>query len=120
MSAVKLTAGQLHILQHAHGLDQYGQGRAYRNHYVIGPQCDGFEDCRELVSLGLMTEHPPRDLTGMMYCFCVTEAGRKAIKEQSPQPPKLTRGQRCYREFLESDCSLSFGEWIRLPKRIRP
>ena len=118
MNTTKLTHGQLHILQHSLGVDQYGQGRAYRNHYVIGSNCDGFSDCQELVQLGLMTEHPPREITGGMYWFMVTQEGRKAVQEQSPPPPKLTRSQRRYRNYVQADCNMSFGEWLKLPKEM--
>ena len=113
-----LTPGQLHILQHSIGVDKFGQGRAYRNHYVIGADCDGFEDCKVLVALGMMDEHPPRELTGMMYCFTVTQAGRQAVKDQSPKPPKLTRSQQRYRNYVQADCNMSFHEWLRLPKEM--
>ncbi len=32
---------------------------------------------------------------------------------ESPKPPKLTRSQIRYREFLRADSGLSFIEWIR-------
>lgn len=33
---VSLTSEQLHVLQHALGLDKYGQGEMYRNHFCAG------------------------------------------------------------------------------------
>lgn len=116
---MKLTAEQLHILQHSLGVDEYCRGRAYRNHYVTGPGCDGFNDCRALADAGLMKDHGKQgELTGGMHCFTVTDAGRAAVREQSPQPPKLTAGQRRYREFLDADCGVSFGEWLKF-RRVR-
>lgn len=43
---------KLRILQHSLGLDQYGAGRQYRNHFVTGEGSDGFPLCRELVAEG--------------------------------------------------------------------
>ena len=43
----------------------------------------------------------------------VTKAGKKAMCEESPQPPKLSRSQRRYRAWLDADCGMKFGEWIR-------
>jgi hypothetical protein len=108
----------LHILQHALGVDQYGRGTQYRNHYVSGPSCDGFADLRELVAMGLMVEHAPRELFGGDYCFTVTDAGRRALREHSPAPPRQTRSQKRYESFLRADSSLSFGEWLRVKREV--
>lgn len=101
---------QLHILQHSLGLDQFGQGTAYRNHYVGDP-----EACRPLVQLGYMTEHPASQLTGGDPLFTATQAGKNAVHAESPQPPpapKLTTSQKRYRRFLDSDSGLTFREWL--------
>jgi len=110
-----LSVEQLHILQHSLGLDEYGRGTFYRNRYVVGPGCDGYTDCRALVDLGFMVEHPPRALFGGMSCFCVTDEGRAACVLQSPRPPKASRGRRRYHEWLRvSDVSdITFGEWMK-------
>jgi hypothetical protein len=98
----------LEILQHSLGVDQYGRGRMYRNHY-----CGGAEQCRLLVDLGYMIEHTPSELTGGSPLFTVTSAGRRAMLEACPKPPKLTRSQIRYRDFLREDCGESFGEWLK-------
>ncbi len=106
---------KLHILQHSLGLDQYGEGRQYRNHFVTGEECDNFQPCRELVAEGLMTERAGNELTGGDSVFIVTRAGVDFVSKNSPAKPpekKLTRSQRRYQEWLQSDCGLSFGEWI--------
>jgi hypothetical protein len=107
----------LHILQHSLGLDEHGLYKGaregYRNHYCTGPDCDSYAPCRELVEMGLMVEHPPREW--LKYStFVVTERGREVVAEQSPPAPKLTRSQRRYRRFLREDSSLSFREWLRV------
>ncbi len=106
-----MTAEQLHILQHSLGVDQYGQGKQYRNHF-----CAGGEDvdlCRELVALGYMREYPASELTGGDPLFQVVAAGKAAMLAESPRPPKLTRSQQRYRRFLNADSGLSFREWLK-------
>lgn len=103
-----LTPEQLGILQHTLGLDEYGQGSMYRNHYV------GEEPvCRELVALGFMRERADNGLTGGSPWFSVTEAGKQAIAAQSPKPPKVSRAQQRYRDWLDEDGTCSFGEWLK-------
>jgi hypothetical protein len=103
-----MTREQLHILQHSLGLDEYGQGNMYRNHY-----CGGEEDCRPLVALGYMKEHAPGELTGGDPWFHVTDAGKAAVLAESPKPPKLTRAQKRYRAFLNTDSGMRFCEWLK-------
>lgn len=103
----------LHILQHSLGLDEHGQGRAYRNHFVTDADGPDGQLCRVLTFMGLMVEHAPSEITGGMPCFVVTPDGEKAVREQSPPAPKLTRSQRRYRDYLASDSSLEFGEWLK-------
>lgn len=102
----------LQILQHALGVDQHGRGQQYRNHYVA----DGAdaEHCRELAAQGFMVEGAPSPLTGGMPLFQVTAEGKRAVAEQSPAPPRLTRGQRRYRRWLDGADAhgLDFGEWL--------
>lgn len=104
---------QLHILQHSLGLDQYGQGTWYRNHYVCGPGQGGYLDCCALVLAGLMQEHPPSELTGGDSCFVVTSEGKEAVRTHSPKPPRVTRAQKRYREWLGADCGLTFKQWLQ-------
>lgn len=104
---------KLHILQHSLGVDQYGRGDMYRRHYVVGPGCDGYEACKALVDDGLMTERPASALSGGSSVFLVTEAGKRYVIEHSPPPPKLTRSQKRYRAWLQADCGISFGDWLR-------
>lgn len=109
-----LTAEQLHILQHSLGLDAHGRGRSYRNRYATHRD-DGsaFNDCEALAAAGLMRNHGPISAWGSMLLFSVTDAGKDAIREQSPPSPKLTAGQQRYREWQALDCSIPFGEWVK-------
>ena len=103
----------IHILQHSLGVDQFGQGNQYRNHFVTGEGSKDYPTCVLAVALGLMTMRAGNDLSGGDDVFFVTDAGKRCMAENSPQPPKLTRSQRRYRDFLEADWFTgSFREWI--------
>lgn len=102
----------LHILQHSLGVDGFGQGRQYRNHFVTGEGSDDFPHCMALVERGLMTHREGNALTGGDDLFCVTDAGKAFVAEHSPKPPRLTRSQKRYRDYLKADSGGSFAEWI--------
>lgn len=105
-----MTAEQLQILQHSLGVDQYGQGTHYRNHFCAGGRDE--DVCRSLVALGYMKEH--RTTEWLPYYNCsVTEEGKAAMLRESPKAPVLTRGQQRYREFLKADTGGSFIEWLK-------
>ena len=104
----------LHILQHSLGLDEYGQGGQYRNHYVAGG--DDVTKCQDLVALGYMREREgmPPSLTGGSPVFNVTSAGIDAVALESPKPPKVSRSKQRYRRYLEfGDCFESFLDFCR-------
>lgn len=122
-----VTERQLEILQHALGLNKYGRCAAHddrricRDHYSDTPPghrnrfCAGADDepdCRELVMLGLMVQHPTTAWLPYFNCS-VTDAGRKAVRDNSQVPPKLTRSQQRYRDFINADCGATFGEWLK-------
>jgi len=106
-----LTAKQLHILQHALGVDKYGQGEMYRNHFCAG--ADDEPACRELVEMGYMFVFHPNASPYPYYNCTVTEDGKEAVRREGPLAPRLTRGQKRYREFLKADTGGSFGEWLK-------
>lgn len=101
----------LEVLQHALGADKYGQGGGYRNHFCAGG--DDEATCRELVEMGLMYVFRPNASPYPYYNCAVTEDGKRVMKEISPKPPKLSRAQRRYRDFLNADSGVGFGEWIK-------
>lgn len=115
----------LHILQHALGLDDYGRdsrGRPprdieepYRNRFVTSEDTKDWALCMEHHDAGRMTKHGPGALFGgsTSYCFCVTETGLAFVRERSPKPPKQTRAQKRYDEWLDADSVLTFGEWLK-------
>lgn len=104
---------QLQILQHALGVDQYGQGKQYRSHFVTGAGSDDHPDCMALFEAGLMKRRANVEMYGGMNAFFVTDEGRAFVVANSPPPPKLTRSQRRYQDWLDADCSLSFIDYYR-------
>jgi len=101
----------LQILQHSLGLDEYGQGDMYRNHF-----CAGGEDvflCRELVKMGYMIERKPSELTGGSIPFFVNEDGKVAVLELSPKPPKISKAKRRYQLYRQSELDQTFSEWLK-------
>lgn len=116
-----LTEEHLHVLQHSIGADEHGRivRGGGRNHFVTG---DGSKDhllCVALVEYGLMTRRPGSAISGGDDIFHVTAAGRLYVERRSPPPPKLTRGQQRYQQFLDEDCGYSFGEWLQAIGRQR-
>lgn len=109
----------LHILQHSLGLDQYGRGTFYRNHFVTGEGSKDHADCMALVEIGYMGVRKSHPLAGGDDGFWVTEAGKRAVREHSPSPPKLTRDQQRYQDWLRYDGSMSFIDYLKWKSRQR-
>jgi hypothetical protein len=110
-----MTKAQLQILQHSLGVDEYGRtpkGFApyTRNHFCAGGTDEGI--CRELVAMGYMQQFPTTETLPYFNCS-VTEAGKKAMRDESPSPPKLSRSQKRYQEFLGADSGESFIQWLK-------
>lgn len=108
----------LEILQHALGRNEFGQHRNpgnpdFRNHFCAELASDDFALCRQAVAKGLMTERAPSAISGGAHVFSVTEAGKRYIEQHSPKPPKLTRSQQRYEDWLSADGCMSFGEWLK-------
>lgn len=113
----QLPKRQLEILQHALGVDQYGRGQQYRNHYCAGGE--DVADCAELVALGYMRSFQGGAMLPYYNCI-VTDEGRAAMLRESPAPPKLTRSQKRYRKWISEDSGLKFGEWLKRKPRQYP
>lgn len=115
------TPEQLHIIQHSLGCDKFGQAKNrgadegdgrhgyYRNRYVSDPT----PDLMALTESGFLKDYGAQSLMGGMHYFAVTREGVEAMIQQSPKPPKLTRGQKMYREFLSADCGMTFIEYLK-------
>lgn len=107
-------SADLHILQHSLGVDQYGRGEPYRNHFCTGEGSVDHPICNDLVERGLMLVRRNVAVYGGDDVFFVTDEGRAWMLANSPQPPKLTRSQKRYRDYCDADSGLSFGEWLRV------
>lgn len=104
----------LHILQHSLGVDQYGQGDQYRNRFITGEGSTDYPFCMDLVRRGLMVRRDGNPLTGGDDLFTVTDEGKRWMAENSPAAPKLTAGQKRYRDYLNYDGGMSFIEYCRM------
>lgn len=109
--------GVYETLCHALGLDANGRGESYRSHFVTGEGSSDYAHCMTAVAAGLMVRHAGSELTGGDYLFRVTDAGRKFVADNRPELPRMTAAQRRYRQWLDADSGLSFGEWIKREAR---
>ena len=113
-----MTPEQLHILQHALGVDRYGVSpkgcTPYYRDYYIGED----KTADELVLLGYMVKLSGNAATGGDFCYRVTDAGKKAMRDESPKPPKITRSQQRmmdYRDFADAfECT--FKDFLKIEK----
>ena len=112
-----VNAKQLHILQHSLGLTSLGKGKEYRNHFVTGVGSDDFGACCELEAAGYMRDYGAQATMRGDHLFAVTDVGKEVVRVESPQPPKLSRSQARYRQWLNSGArdayGMSFGEWLK-------
>ncbi|MBB5885423.1 hypothetical protein DYQ93_11655 [Xanthomonas sp. LMG 8992] len=108
-----LAPNLLHILRHALGTGEDGRAPCYRNHFVTGEGSSDHPLCMQLATMGLMVRRNGSPLTGGADLFTVTQEGRAAARPEPGSERKLTRAQRRYREFLNADSGVTFGEWIR-------
>jgi len=111
----------LHILQHSLGVDQFGRGNQYRNHFVTGEDSTDHPTCMEATDGGLMTRHAGNTLTGDMDLFRITEAGKRYVAVNSPKPDRKQKNRDRYSRFLDlSDVmpDLTFGDFLRREKEF--
>ncbi len=106
-----MTDAELSILQHSYGADEYGRGGGYRTTFCAGD--DDEPICRELVARGLMRVFAPNKSPLPYYNVAITVEGIEAMRRESPKPPKLTRSQKRYREWLRVSDLTGFGEWLK-------
>lgn len=95
-----LPIGSPHILQHSLGVDEYGRGEQYRNHFVTGEGSDDHPTCNALVEAGLMGVRRAMAISGGMDGFWVTPAGKAYVAEHSPPAPKVSAGRQRYLDWL--------------------
>ena len=113
--AVPFSTDLLEILQHSLGVDRYGCGNKYRNRFVTDQDGSDGQKCERLVRLGFMKNHGRFGANESYNCYTVTAQGIEIVDTQSESPPKLSRGQKRYRAYLNADSNLTFGEWLKSP-----
>ena len=111
-----MTKEQIQIIQHSMGCDQYGRGGGHRNYFITDSTRGDGLICESLCEAGFMERTgSPSEITGGGQPYRVTAKGYWEMLEQSPKPPKLTRSQKRYQQWLDSgaaDCGRSFADWI--------
>lgn len=116
-----ITPELLQILQHSLGVDQYGQGEQFRNHFVTGSGSVDWPLCNKLVECGFMGVRRNHPLAGGDDAFWVTDEGKRAMAEHSPKPPTLRRSQARYARYREYGDSfgsfIDFCRWDAEPER---
>lgn len=112
-----MTEAALTVLFHMLGLrPERRKLDAYRNHYVAGPGHHAELALDELEKAGLIfrRETVPLFLRADDVVYHATDEGRRlAFREARARVPVLTRSQRRYRQWLEADPPMSFGNWLR-------
>lgn len=113
----RMKTTHLQILQHSLGCDEYGtppKRGGERNYYGT----DGDDpDCNELVALGYMVKGSPKEWTPSVF-FVVTDAGKQAMREASPKPPKVSRSTKRFAEYssFADAFECTFREWLDISK----
>ncbi len=104
------------VLMHALGLDERRR-EPWRNHYVTGTDNPNVE---QLIERGFMAQtRTPGFLPDGDCNFIVTEQGKREAIEANYRinpPPRLTRGARRYRLWIDSgadDCGISFRDFLK-------
>ena len=99
-----------HTLLHTLGLGRR-TGDAWRNHFV-----GSTPEIAELVAAGLMEKiNDGSPLSGGDPVFRATVAGKARAREiRAREYPRPSRSQYRYLLWLGSECSMSFGEWLKL------
>ncbi|WP_246719659.1 hypothetical protein [Rhizobium sp. BK181] len=86
---------------------------------MTGEDSKDHGDCMALVKAGFMRVRKDHPLSGGDHVFWVTDAGKAAVVEQSPPPPKLSRAKQTYQDWLDYDSSMSFIEYAKWKSRQR-
>lgn len=115
----RLTDKEKAIVLHTLGLS-YGGLKSYRNHFVAGPGHYDLPILESLVTKGAMFRgYKPGFLDKDSFVFYVSEewvdiAESYVRQKKAEEDAKLTRSQKRYRQYLESDGVFnSFRDFLR-------
>ena len=102
---------QNELMQHTIGLSN-GEDR---NWFGTGSKGKDAIEFDKLVIGGLAIRVPAPSWSGDDVIYHLTDKGKQVAKDNMPIPEpvkKLTRSQKNYQDFLRSECSESFAEWM--------
>ena len=106
----------LQILRHALGYDAYsGRGKEYRNYYMVSPTGDTYELLCSMQRAGLVVRMATPEWTNLVG-FYVSASGQRVVEENKPKP--LSRGRQRYLDYLRSDGSMTFIEYLKARQKI--
>lgn len=111
-------AAILEVLQHALGVDRFGRGSMYRDHFVAGPGHSDFDTCLAATERGLMQRYENKHVIGGNV-FVVTDQGRQFVLARSPKPDRKQKARDRYSRYLDlADVlpDLTFGDFLRRQK----
>lgn len=80
ITTIEINESQLQILQHSLGVDEFGEGNMYRNHFSAGG--DDIAICESLVATGLMACNSP-GISSSYPLYSVTDVGKRLMMEKS-------------------------------------
>jgi len=107
---METTEHQNRLMHHTCGLSN-GESR---NWFVTNPTSKDGVEFEKLINGGLAIKQAAPSWAGDKVIYSLTEKGKQIAKDTMPKPPKLTRGQKRYKRFLEyGDCFDSFIEFCR-------
>ena len=102
---------QKELMQHTCGVSN-GENRNWFGTGITGKDAIAFN---ELVAGGLAVMRIAPEWSGDDVTYHLTDEGKRVALMEMPKPDpvkKLTRSQKNYQDFLRSECSESFGEWM--------
>lgn len=76
-----MNSNHLHILQHALGLNQYGEGKLFRNYYCVVNKSREHRACKAMVKDEVMEEI--KNISGRYTVFKVTPKGIELVGRNS-------------------------------------
>ena len=105
-----MTKEELDIIEHATGRNY--SPRHERNYFLAGKDSKDLALCRSLTERGFMQGGQEIGWCENDSYFTVTEAGKREFLRLRP-PPKMTRSQQRYEQYLREDSCMKFGEWLK-------
>lgn len=110
-----ITKEEKNVLFHTLGFNY--SPRVDRNFFGTSKGCSDCIACESLVVKDLMSSNTAPSWSGDDFVFTATSAGRsvafKLDKEHRDSLPKLSRSQKRYRAYRESESEETFIDWLK-------